>query len=142
VLWLQELLHLILEAVRGLKGTKEASLSLQLDGETTKTGTKEASPNSHIYLIFYYHAQIRNCYWLAGAAALEFGGSSWTQRLKEASLSLQLDGDTTKETHFLILYFQTHIPNRHLLAGAAASELGGSWWTQRHQTGFTQPAAG
>jgi hypothetical protein len=34
---LQELPHLSLEAVRGLKGTKEASLSLQLDGDTTKT---------------------------------------------------------------------------------------------------------
>lgn len=34
---MQELPHLSLEAVRGLKGTKEASLQLQLDGDTTKT---------------------------------------------------------------------------------------------------------
>ncbi|WIA24002.1 hypothetical protein OEZ85_013628 [Tetradesmus obliquus] len=33
----KELPHLSLEAVRGLKGTKEASLQLQLDGDTTKT---------------------------------------------------------------------------------------------------------
>lgn len=73
ILPLQELPHLSLEAVRGVKRTKEAALQLQLDSNTTKTVRVKCNSIVSDHLL-YYHSL------LAGAASSQPGGGPRPER--------------------------------------------------------------